>query len=91
MLYMGWNEIGGSEGLFAQKFVEMTSEVLADFRNQGTVILLLSLIDVFWFPAESFIQVAQRSLVKCALTPQEIRDTELCHNVQALGRLTITS
>jgi pyrophosphate--fructose-6-phosphate 1-phosphotransferase len=32
--------IGGSEGLFAQKFVEMTSEVLADFRNQGGFDLL---------------------------------------------------
>jgi hypothetical protein len=49
MLCMGWNETGGSEGLFAQKFVEMTSEVLADFRNQGTVILLLSLMDFFYF------------------------------------------
>ncbi|CAK9256636.1 unnamed protein product [Sphagnum jensenii] len=31
---------GGSEGLFAQKFVELTSEVLADFRNQGGFDLL---------------------------------------------------
>lgn len=75
---------GGSEGLFAQKTLEITDDILATYKNQGTCGYTVTFLDVQSFPEVIIIEFYVLKVVMICWDGQKIKLEQLNRSIQHL-------